>query len=115
MDAVVNQFLYPFTSLLLGLPVVVGTVLIFGILRKELAMVMLIQALGTTRVLDVMSGTQIMTFVVFVTFYVPCLATIAVLIRELGKRRAGFVVIFTIVVATVMAFLTRIVGEVLGY
>jgi ferrous iron transport protein B len=49
--------------------------------------------------------------VVFVTFYVPCLATIAVLIRELGKRRAGFVVIFTIVVATVVAFLTRIVGR----
>ena len=115
MDAVVNQSLYPLTSLLLGLPVVVGTVLIFGILRKELAMVMLIQALGTSRVLNVMSGTQIMTFVVFVTFYVPCLATIAVLIRELGKRRAGFVVIFTIVVATVMAFLTRIVGEVSGY
>lgn len=61
--------------------------------------------------LDVMSNTQIMTFVVFVTFYVPCLSTIAVLIREFGKRRAGFVVIFTIVVATVMAFLTRIVGR----
>ncbi len=41
MDAVVNQSLYPFTSLLPGLPVVVGTVFIFGILGKELAMVML--------------------------------------------------------------------------
>jgi len=115
MDMVVNQTLYPLTSLFLGLPMVVGTTLIFGILRKELAMVMLIQALGTSHVLDVMSRTQIMTFVVFVTFYVPCIATIAVLIQELGRKRAGFIVLFTTVIATTMAFLTKIIGEGLGY
>lgn len=115
MDMVINQILYPLTSLLLGLPMVVGITLIFGILRKELAMVMLIQALGTSHVLDVMSRTQIMTFVVFVTFYIPCIATIAVLIRELGKKRAGFVIIFTTIMATVIALLVRIVGELYGY
>ncbi|MDM7920061.1 MAG: ferrous iron transport protein B [Methanosarcina sp.] len=115
MDMVINQILYPLTSLLLGLPMVVGITLIFGILRKELAMVMLIQALGTSHVLDVMSRTQIMTFVVFVTFYIPCIATIAVLIQELGKKRAGFVIIFTTIMATVMALLVRIVGELYGY
>jgi ferrous iron transport protein B len=94
---------------------VVGITLIFGILRKELAMVMLIQALGTSHVLDVMSRTQIMTFVVFVTFCIPCIATIAVLIQELGKKRAGFVIIITTIMATAMALLIRIVGELYGY
>lgn len=115
MDMVINQILYPLTSLLLGLPMVVGITLIFGILRKELAMVMLIQALGTSHVLDVMSRTQIMTFVVFVTFYIPCIATIAVLIQELGKKRAVFVITFTTIMATVIALLVRIVGELYGY
>jgi len=115
MDMVVNQTLYPLTSVLLGLPMIVGITLIFGILRKELAMVMLIQALGTSHVLDVMSRTQIITFVVFVTFYVPCIATIAVLMQEFGKKRAGFVLIFTTIIATVMAVLIRIAGEICGY
>lgn len=115
MDIFVNQTLYPLTSVLLGIPMVVGITLIFGILRKELAMLMLIQALGTSHILEVMSRTQIITFVVFVTFYVPCIATISVLIQEFGKRKAGFVLIFTTIIATVMAVLIRIAGEICGY
>jgi len=43
-----------FTSGLLGLPSAVGITLIFGILRKELAIIMLVQALGTTNFSSVM-------------------------------------------------------------
>jgi ferrous iron transport protein B len=103
----INWFLSPLTRLL-GLPAVVGTTLIFGLLRKELSMIMLTQALGTTQVLTVMTKTQIMVFTVFVIFYIPCLATIAALWREIGKKGAVIAIFFTLSVAIILALLTRI-------
>ncbi|MBA7702579.1 Fe(2+) transporter FeoB [subsurface metagenome] len=107
-DMLINNFFSPLTSLL-GLPLVVGTTLIFGILRKELSMLMLIQAIGTTNVIAVMSTTQIMTFTIFVIFYVPCVATIAVLWKEIGSKRTLFTVAFTSVLAIILATITRFV------
>ena len=107
-DMLINNFFSPLTSLL-GLPLVVGTTLIFGILRKELSMLMLIQAIGTTDVIAVMSTTQIMTFTIFIIFYVPCVATIAVLWKEIGSKRTLFTVAFTFVLAVILATITRFV------
>jgi ferrous iron transport protein B len=102
----INWFLSPLTHLL-GLPVVVGTTLIFGLLRKELSMIMLTQALGTTQVLTVMTETQVMVFTIFVIFYIPCLATIAALWREIGKKGALLAILFTLCVAIVVALAIR--------
>ena len=102
-----NWFLSPLTHLL-DLPISVGTTLIFGLLRKELSMIMLTQALGTTQVLTVMTKPQIMVFTVFVTFYIPCLATIAALWREIGKKGALLAILFTLSVAIFLALITRI-------
>jgi len=55
-------------------------------LRKELSLLMLMQALGTTHVASVMSVAQILIFTLFVTFYLPCMATLASMFRELGWR-----------------------------
>jgi len=107
-DIPINNFFSPLTSLL-GLPLVVGTTLIFGVLRKELSMLMLIQAIGTSNVAAVMSTTQIMTFTIFVIFYVPCVATIAVLWKEIGSKRTLFAVAFTFVLAVILATITRFV------
>lgn len=107
-DMLINNFFSPLTSLL-GLPLVVGTTLIFGILRKELSMLMLIQAIGTTNVIAVMSATQIMTFTIFVIFYVPCVATIAVLWKEIGSKRTLFTIAFTSILAIILATITRFV------
>ena len=107
-EVVFNQLLSPLT-VALGLPAAVGTTLIFGVLRKELALIMLVQALGTTEILTVLSAGQVMTFTIFVTFYIPCLATVAVLYRELGIRWAIGISIFTLVLATALALLTRVV------
>lgn len=81
----INAVLSPLTALL-GLPRAVGLTLIFGVLRKELSLLMLMQALGTTHVLGVMTAAQILIFTLFVTFYLPCVATLASMIRELGWR-----------------------------
>jgi len=107
IEKYINWILSPLTHLL-GLSVSVGTTLIFGLLRKELSMIMLTQALGTTQVLTVMTKTQIMVFTVFVTFYIPCLATIAALWREIGKKEALRAILFTLSVAVILGFATRV-------
>ncbi|PIV20350.1 MAG: ferrous iron transport protein B [Deltaproteobacteria bacterium CG03_land_8_20_14_0_80_45_14] len=107
VDLYFNRFLSPLTHLL-GLPVSVGATLIFGLLRKELSLIMLTQALGTTQVLTVMTKSQIMVFTVFVTFYIPCLATIAALWKEIGKKGALLAILFTLSVAIILALITHI-------
>jgi len=91
----------------LGLPISLGVTLIFGVFRKELSLVMLFQALGTTQVLTVLSAGQMMTFTLFVMFYIPCVATIAVLKRELGWRQTGLVVAATTAIALAIGLLAR--------
>ena len=108
LEVFINQLISPIT-LLLGLPAAVGVTLIFGVLRKELSMIMLVQALGVTNISTVMSSTQIMTFTIFVLFYVPCVATIAVLIKEIGNKRTLFTIIFTFLIAFILATITRFV------
>jgi ferrous iron transport protein B len=66
-DRGLNTGLSPLTSML-GLPAAVGTTLIFGILRKELSMIMLMQALGTTDVQSVLSVGQIFVFTILLPF-----------------------------------------------
>ena len=111
LDHLINQGFAPFTSLL-QLPAVVGTTLIFGVLRKELALIMLTQAIGTNNVIDVMSTTQILTFTIFVTFYIPCVATMAVLARELSRKWTLIIIGFTLVLATVFAWLVSFFGTI---
>jgi ferrous iron transport protein B len=103
---VLNLVVSPITWSL-GLPLSLGVTLIFGIFRKELSLVMLFQALGTTHVLSVLTPGQMMTFTLFVLFYVPCVATVAVLRRELGWRQTALVVAGTTSTALAIALLAR--------
>ena len=107
--AAINALLSPLTVWLLGLPVAVGMTLVFGVLRKELTLVMLVQALGTTQVDTVMTTQQLLTFTLFVVFYVPCIATIAVLAKQMGWRGAAMISGFTVVVAMIVSVAGRLV------
>ena len=98
-------------SLLLGLPREVGVPLIFGILRKELSLVMLGQALGTMEFSQVLTSVQMITYTVFVVFYMPCMATMVVIRRELGRRAMWHIAGLTTLIATVAALLSRGVSE----
>ena len=104
-----NLLVRPFTWLL-DLPEVVGVPLIFGILRKELSLVMLGQALGTMNFATAMTPTQLFTFTVFVMFYVPCVATLIMLRRELGTKGMAWITLLTVLVALVAALIARGVG-----
>jgi ferrous iron transport protein B len=112
LDVDLNSALSPLTGLL-GLPAVVGTTLIFGIMRKELSLVMLNEALGTTQLQTVLTPTQLLTFTIFVLFYIPCASTIAALSREVGWKGAAAGVIGSLALALVLGLLTRAVGTLL--
>jgi len=103
----VNSFLSPFTTGVLGLPAVVGVVFLFGILRKELALVLLIAALGTQELTVVLSPVQLFTFTVFSTFYIPCLATFAALSKELGYGNAFLISGITLLNAVWLSLAVR--------
>jgi ferrous iron transport protein B len=101
-----NALTRPITWLL-GLPSSVGVPLIFGILRKELSLIMLRQALGVTDFSDGLTDVQMITFTVFVVFYIPCLATLAALKRELNTRDTVLIAGLTVVIAMVTALIAR--------
>jgi ferrous iron transport protein B len=85
----------------------VGTTLIFGIMRKELSLVMLTEALGTAKITTALTLSQLLTFTVFVLFYVPCASTIAAMSRELGWKGAATAAGVSLGLALVLGVLTR--------
>ncbi len=108
-----NLLIRPITWVL-GLPAAVGVPLIFGILRKELSLVMLGQALGTMDFASVMTQVQLLTFTVFVMFYVPCVATLIMLKKELGTNGMLWITALTVIVALAAGLITRF-GAMLFY
>ena len=106
-DAWINLALTPVTSWWLGLPVALGVPILFGVLRKELSLLMVFQALGTQEIGAVLDTAQIATFLVFLTFYVPCVSTFAMMLKLLGRRDAFYSVGLSIGVALVVAAAVR--------
>jgi ferrous iron transport protein B len=104
-----NLIVRPVTWLM-GLPSETGVPLIFGVLRKELSLIMLRQALGGADFASVLTPLQMMTFTVFVVFYIPCLPTLSSLRQELGIKQMLLIVLLTILVAISAGLFVRILG-----
>ena len=113
-DALIDSALTPITAWWLGLPAELGVPILFGVLRKELSLLMIQQALGTPDVGDVLSNGQIFTFLVFLTFYVPCLSTFAVMLKTLGRREAWFSIGVSLACALLMAGAVRVCVALFG-
>ena len=94
--AIFEGFVEPYTMGLLGLPGYSATALIFGILRKEMAFETLAILAGTADLGAVLTSLQLYIFAVVTVLFVPCLATITVLLREVGSRIALAVTIYTV-------------------
>lgn len=80
----------------LGLPAVTATPLIFGVFRKELTLVMLAALVGTSDFATILTPTQMIVYATVTMLYIPCVATIAVLIREFGYRKALAIAVFEV-------------------
>jgi len=86
----------PYTMGLFGLPGYSATALIFGILRKEMAFETLAILAGTADLGAVLSSLQLYVFAVVTVLFVPCLATVTVLLREVGSRITLAVTVYTV-------------------
>jgi ferrous iron transport protein B len=114
-DDWINAALTPVTVWWLGLPAALGVPILFGILRKELSLLMVYQALGTLEIAPLLDGLQILVFLVFLTFYIPCVSTFAVMLKTLGRREAFFSVALSAGVALGLAGATRLAAELLRW
>ena len=110
-DTVINALLTPITSWWLGLPVVLGVPILFGILRKELSLLMIYQALGTFEIGALLDPVQIMTFLLFLTFYIPCVSTFAVMLKTIGHREALTSVSLSVAAALLVSGVVRLLLE----
>jgi len=89
----------PVTVAWLGLPAVTGIALIFGVLRKELTLIMLATLFGTANFAQVMTPVQMIVFTLVAMLYIPCVATIGALVKEFGWKKAWLITIFEILFA----------------
>ena len=103
----IANVLRPITVSWLGLPEMTGVLLIFGVLRKELILVMLVTLYGTNDFAQILSPVQMITLALVSMFYIPCIATIAALWKEFGWKRAlgisVFEILFSILIAGLFA------------
>lgn len=94
-----------------GLPEELGVPMIFGVLRKELSLVMLTQALGTADYGSVLTYNQMFTFTIFIIFFIPCVATMMMIKKELGTKQMYAITGLTFFIALVVGLISRLVGE----
>ncbi|MCM8611776.1 nucleoside recognition domain-containing protein [Accumulibacter sp.] len=110
-DEWINLALSPVTRWWLGLPALLGVPILFGVLRKELSLLMIHQALGTIEIVPLLDEVQIATFLVFITFYIPCVSTFALMLRTIGIRQAGFSIALSVATALSIAGAVRLLLE----
>jgi ferrous iron transport protein B len=110
-DKFINLALSPLVEKGLGLPRELGVTLVFGFLRKELSLIMMLQALGVSyqNLMTIISREQLIVFTVFISFFIPCLSTVAVLWKEVGKRVAFISMGLNTGVAIVISLVVRLI------
>ena len=92
----------PITATWLGIPAIAGIALYFGVIRKELTLIMLASLFGTTNLALVMTPAQMITFTLVVMLYIPCIATIGALVKEFGWKKATIITFSEIALAILL-------------
>ncbi len=90
--------LSPVTVGWLGLRPEMGIPLVFGILRKELTLIMLATLLKPAG-LSILTPVQMVVFALVTMLYMPCVATIAACVKEFGWKKTLYMTIFRIILA----------------
>ena len=113
--AYIDALFTPITAWWLGLPAVLGVPILFGVLRKELSLLMIYQALGTFEIGAVLDWVQLSTFLLFLTFYIPCVSTFAVMLGTIGRKQALISVALSVSVALAVSGTVRLLLEAARY
>ena len=111
LDVVVDP-LSPITVGMLGLPAVCIIAFIVGILRKEMALGMLAILFGSTSLELFMTPDQFVVFGVVMAVYMPCVATLITMWREIGWKETVGVSVLSIVVAILLGTATNLLLQV---
>jgi ferrous iron transport protein B len=100
----IADILSPVTVGWLGLPAITGITLIFGVLRKELTLIMLATLLETSNfaAFPGFGPVQMIVFTLVAMLYIPCISTIGALVKELGWKKALLITVFEIVFAIIV-------------
>lgn len=97
----ISNVLSPLTVGWLGLPAIAGVLLIFGIIRKEFILLMLVAFFGTNLAL-ILTPVQFIVLALVAMLYLPCAPTIAVLAREFGWKSAGMITMANFATAIIL-------------
>ena len=93
---------------MLGLPAVCSIAFIVGILRKEMALGMLQILAGGVALEAFMTPDQFVVFGVVMAVYMPCVATLITMWREIGWKETVGVSVLSIVVAILLGTATNL-------
>ncbi len=96
----ISDFMSPLTVLWLGLPAVAGILLIFGIVRKEYILLLLIAIYGTD-LSSVLTSAQFIVLALVGMLYIPCVSTITILAKEFGWKSAVMISLANFVTAII--------------
>lgn len=107
--AAFEEFIEPFSVIILGLPSYATTALIFGILRKEMALETLVILAGTADLGSVLTMAQIYTFAIVSVLFIPCIATLAVLKKVIGTKMTLVVAAYTVALGIFAGALLNII------
>jgi ferrous iron transport protein B len=114
---ILDNLVEPFTWLtvgLLGLPAVTIIALIFGVLRKEMALQLLVVLFGTTNLALVLDPQQMFVFALVMATFMPCIAAFAVLKSEFGIRDAVKIALGSITIAFTLGTIFNFIFQVFG-
>ena len=74
-------------------------------------MILLAQIAGTSNFAGILTPSQMFTFSLVTMIYIPCIATIAVLVREYGIKYTLFIIVLDILLATLLGAISAYLGE----
>ncbi len=97
----VNAALTPITVMWLGLPAISGILLIFGVVRKEFVLLMLVTLVGPN-LAAFLTPVQFIVLALVSMLFIPCLSTITILIREFGVKAATYISAANLITAIVI-------------
>ena len=106
----INVILSPVTVLWLGLPAITGVFLIYGILRKELTLVLLLILANSLNItlLELLTPIQMIVFSMVSMLYVPCFATVIILAKQTSWK-------YAIQISLLEIFLALLIGGVINF
>lgn len=95
----IGDVMSPLTVGVLGLPVITGILLIFGVVRKELVLLGAVAIFGTSNLALFMTPVQLVVLALVSIIYIPCVSVIAVLAKDFGWKATAVISVANIVSA----------------